>query len=47
MKKATLQKRVQIANDIMNYVYTHNEIEINIDELSIDLSISKFQMHRI
>lgn len=47
MKKVTLQKRVQIANDIMNYVYTHIETNINIDELSSDLKISKFHMHRI
>ncbi|HQR73822.1 MAG TPA: AraC family transcriptional regulator [Sulfurovum sp.] len=47
MKRETMQKRVQIANDIMFYIYTHIETDINIDELSHDLSISKFHMHRI
>ena len=47
MKKATLQKRVQIANDIMYYIYTHIETNIAMDELSEDLKISKFHMHRI
>lgn len=47
MKKETLQKRVQIANDIMYYVYTHIDTNIDMDELSEDLKISKFHMHRI
>lgn len=47
MKKSTLQKRVQIANDIMYYIYTHIETDINLNELSADLKISKFYMHRI
>ncbi len=47
MKKNTLQKRVQIANDIMYYVYTHIETNIDMDELSEDLKISKFHMHRV
>lgn len=47
MKKATLQKRVQIANDIMYYVYTHIDTNIDMDELSEDLKVSKFHMHRI
>lgn len=47
MKKETLQKRVQIANDIMYYVYTHIDTNIDMDELSEDLKVSKFHMHRI
>lgn len=47
MKKDTLQKRTKIANDIMYYIYTHIETNIDIEELSIDLGVSKFHMHRI
>ena len=47
MKKETLQKRTKIANDIMYYIYTHIETNIDIEELSIDLKVSKFHMHRI
>ena len=47
MKKKTLQKRTKIANDIMYYIYTHIETNIDIEELSIDLGVSKFHMHRI
>lgn len=47
MKKRTLEKRVQIANDIMYYIYTHIDTNIDIDELSEDLKISKFHMHRV
>ncbi|MDD3505454.1 MAG: AraC family transcriptional regulator, partial [Sulfurimonas sp.] len=47
MKKETLQKRVQIANDIMYYIYTHIDTNIEMQELSEDLKISKFHMHRV
>lgn len=47
MKKETLQKRTKIANDIMYYIYTHIDTNIDIEELSIDLDVSKFHMHRI
>lgn len=47
MKKETLEKRTKIANDIMYYIYTHIETNIDIEELSIDLGVSKFHMHRI
>lgn len=47
MKKDTLQKRTKIANDIMFYIYTHIDTNIDIEELSIDLNVSKFHMHRI
>lgn len=47
MKKDTLQKHTKIANDIMYYIYTHIDTNIDIEELSIDLNVSKFHMHRI
>ena len=48
MKKETLQKRTKMGtNDIMYYIYTHIETNIDIEELSIDLGVSKFHMHRI
>jgi len=47
MKRQTLQKRTKIANDIMYYIYTHIETHIDLEELSYDLNISKFHMHRI
>jgi len=47
MKKETLEKRTRIANDILYYIYTHIDTHIDIEELSYDLQISKFHMHRI
>jgi AraC family transcriptional regulator len=47
MKRDTLDKRTKIANDIMFYIYTHIDTDIDIEELSYDLHISKFHMHRI
>lgn len=47
MKKETLKKRTKIANNIMYYIYTHIDTDIDIEELSIDLNVSKFHMHRI
>lgn len=47
MKKETLQKRINLANDMMYYIYTHIQTHIDIEELSGDLHVSKFHMHRI
>jgi len=47
MKKETLQKHKKIANDIMYYIYRHIDTDINIDELSVDLSTSRFHMQRL
>ncbi len=47
MKKDTYEKRVKIANDVMNYIYKYIDTDINLDELSMDLNISKFHLHRI
>jgi AraC family transcriptional regulator len=47
MKKSTHEKRVKIANDVMNYIYKYIDTNINIDDLSIELKVSKFHLHRI
>lgn len=47
MKKETSQRYTQIANNIMYYIYTHIDTHIDIEELSEDLGLSKFHMHRI
>lgn len=47
MKKETFEKRTKIANYVMNYIYKYIETNINIDELSRELNISKFHLHRI
>ncbi|MBY0540755.1 MAG: GyrI-like domain-containing protein [Arcobacteraceae bacterium] len=47
MKKNTYEKRAKIANDVMNYIYKYIDTNINIDELSIELNVSKFHLHRI
>jgi len=47
MKKRTIDKHTKIANDIMYYIYRYIDTNINLDELSIDLKVSKFHMHRI
>ena len=47
MKKSTYEKRAKIANDVMNYIYKYIDTNINIDELSCQLNISKFHLHRV
>ncbi|RXJ88479.1 AraC family transcriptional regulator [Arcobacter sp. CECT 8983] len=47
MKKDTLKRHSQIANDVMHYIYRYISTDINLDELSMNLSISKFHMHRV
>jgi AraC family transcriptional regulator len=47
MKRDTLERRVQIANDIMFYIYTHIDTDIDIDALSRDLDVSRFHMQRV
>ena len=47
MKKVTFEKRTKLANDVMNYIYKYIDTNINIDELSCELNISKFHLHRI
>jgi AraC family transcriptional regulator len=47
MKKNTLIKHTKLANDIIYYIYKYIDIDINLDELSKHLGISKFHLHRI
>ena len=47
MKKSTYEKRAKIANDVMNYIYKYIDTNINIDDLSRELYISKFHLHRV
>lgn len=47
MKKSTHEKRAKIANDVMNYIYKYIDTDINIDDLSIELKVSRFHLHRI
>lgn len=47
MHKNTLHKNTKIANSIMYYIYTHIDVDIDIDDLSRELGISKFHMHKI
>jgi AraC family transcriptional regulator len=47
MKRETLEKRTKISNDIMFYIYTHIDTDINLDTLAQELKISKFYMHTI
>jgi len=47
MKRETLEKQIKISNDVMFYIYTNIDSDINIDELAADLKISKFYLHKI
>lgn len=47
MKQVTHEKRTKIANYVMNYIYKYIDTDINIDELSVELNVSKFHLHRI
>ncbi len=47
MKKATYENYNKIANDILFYIYTHIDLDISLDELSKNLKVSKYHMHRI
>lgn len=47
MNKTTLHKNSKIANAIMYYIYTHIDVNIDIDALSRELNISKFHMHKV
>ena len=43
----SFEKRTKLANNVMNYIYKYIDTNINIDELSSELNISKFHLHRI
>jgi len=47
MKRETLNKKTQISNDILFYIYTNIETDINMDELAKSFNLSKFYMHKI
>ncbi len=47
MKKATLEKKVNIANNLMYYIYKYIDTYINLDELADEFQINKFYMHKI
>lgn len=47
MKRSTLERKTNIANDLMFYIYRHIDTDINLDELAENFSINKFYMHKI
>ncbi len=47
MKRATLEKKINIANDLMYYIYKYIDTYINLDELAEEFQINKFYMHKI
>ncbi len=47
MKRTTIEKNTNIANDIMYYIYTHIDTDVYLDELASFFSINKFYMHKI
>lgn len=47
MKKDTIQQHTKIANDMIYYIYKYIDTDISLDDLSRELHVSKFHMHRI
>jgi len=47
MKRETYLKKIHLANDLMFYIYTHIESDINLDELAKSMQIDKFYLHKI
>ena len=47
MRKSTLERKTNISNDLMFYIYRHIDTNINLDELAEKFSINKFYMHKI
>ncbi len=47
MKRDTLNKKTKISNDILFYIYSNIDVDINMDELAHSFDISKFYMHKI
>ncbi|QOR61279.1 AraC family transcriptional regulator [Sulfurovum sp. ST-21] len=47
MKKETYWKNVRIANDLMFYIYTHIDTQINLDEIAKNFHIDKYYLHKI
>ncbi|MEA3352345.1 MAG: AraC family transcriptional regulator [Campylobacterota bacterium] len=46
-KKQTNLKHSKLANDLMNYINTNIETDINIDQLSFEMKISKDHLHKV
>lgn len=47
MKKETLTKKTKLSNDLLYYIYSHIDTDINMDELAHQFEISKFYMHKV
>ena len=47
MKRETLNKKTKISNDILFYIYTNIDVDINMDELALSYKLSKSYMHKI
>jgi AraC family transcriptional regulator len=47
MKRKTLERHNNLANDLMYYIYTHIDTDINLDELAVVFGVNKFYMHKI
>ncbi len=47
MRRVTLEKNRTLANGVMNYIYTHIDSEINLDELAVAFGVNKFNLHKI
>ncbi len=47
MKRTTIEKNTKLSNDILYYIYTHIDTDINLDDLANDLGISRFYMHKV
>jgi AraC family transcriptional regulator len=47
MKRDTLQRHIEIANGLLNYIYTHIDTDINLDELAIFFKTNKYHLHKI
>ncbi|MDQ7041894.1 MAG: AraC family transcriptional regulator [Sulfurimonas sp.] len=47
MKRETLNRKTKISNDILYYIYTNIEVDINMDELAQTYGLSRFYMHKV
>lgn len=47
MKKETLTKKTKLVNDLLYYIYSHIDTDMNMDELAHQFNISKFYMHKV
>lgn len=46
-KKNTNLKHSKLANDLMSYIYDNIQTDINLDQISYDLNVSKCHLHKI